>query len=376
MGGRIWREYNPYLLGCVLVLLTISVISVYSATLNSLTAYGTPLSVLFPRHLINIAVGLVAMTALTFLDYRTLGSLALPLYLASVLALALVLVLGRVSEGAQSWLVVGTRTIQPSEFAKLGVMISLAAYWVLFEERRQHWLVQLGALVLIGIPMLLVLLQPDLGTSVVFGIIWLCMAWGAGIRWWHLLLLLLLAMPVGWVGWHAVLDSEQQSRLLTFYWLINDPQRVDPNEGYNIIQSLNAIRAGGLFGVGFTSGLLSQGNYIPVQYSDFLFAVIAEELGFAGAAVLIVFQALLLWLILGIALEAGDLLGRLLALGIFGMLLSHTLVNIGMTMSILPVTGLPLPFVSYGGSFLITSLAAIGLLQSIRLYRHRITFYH
>ncbi len=375
MGGRIWREYNPFLLGCVLVLLTISVFSVYSATLNSITAYGTPLHILFPRHLINMTIGLGVMGALTFLDYRTLASLAVPLYVGSVAVLALVLVVGRVSEGAQSWFVIGTRTLQPSEFAKLGVMLALAAYWAGFEEQRQHWLVQLGGLVLIAIPVVLVLLQPDLGTSVVFLAVWLCMAWGAGLRWWHLLLLVLIALPVGWVGWHTVLDSEQQSRLLTFYWLISDPQRVDPNEGYNIIQSLHAIRAGGLFGVGFTSGLLSQGNYIPVQYSDFLFAVIAEEFGFVGAAALIVFQALLLWLTLNIALEAGDLFGRLVALGIFGMLLSHTLVNIGMTMSILPVTGLPLPLVSYGGSFMITALAAIGLLQSIRLYRHWITFY-
>ena len=112
-----------------------------------------------------------------------------------------------------------------------------------------------------------------------------------------------------------------------------------------------------------------------MQYTDFLFAVIAEELGFVGGTVLILFQALLLWLTLNIAHEAGDLFGRLLALGIFGMFLSHMVVNIGMTMSILPVTGLPMPFVSYGGSFMITSLAAIGLLQSIRLYRHRLTFY-
>lgn len=375
MGGRIWREYNPFLLGCVAILLVISVVAVYSATLNSMTAYGTPLSVLFPRHLINIAVGVLVMIWLTLLDYRTLASLAIPMYIGSVAILGAVLLLGQVSEGAQSWLVLGTRTLQPSEFVKLALMIVLAAYWAALEDRRQHWLVQAGALVLMSGPMLLVLVQPDLGTTVVFAVIWLCMAWGAGIRWWQLATVIILTVPAAWFGWNEVLNDYQHTRLLTFYWLLNDPQQVDPDAAYNIIQSLNAIRAGGLFGAGFTEGLLSQGNYIPVQYTDFLFAVIAEELGFVGGTVLILFQALLLWLTLNIAHEAGDLFGRLLALGIFGMFLSHMLVNIGMTMSILPVTGLPMPFVSYGGSFMITSLAAIGLLQSIRLYRHRLTFY-
>lgn len=375
MGGRIWREYNPFLLGCVAILLVISVFAVYSATLTSITAYGTPLRVLFPRHLINIGVGVLAMIGLTLLDYRTLASLAIPMYIGSVVILVIVLLLGRVSEGAQSWLVLGTRTLQPSEFVKLALMLVLAAYWTALEDRRQHWLVQAGALCLMSGPMLLVLVQPDLGTTVVFAVIWLCMAWGAGMRWWQLAVVACLSVPLAWFGWHEVLDDFQHTRLLTFYWLLTDPQQVDPDAAYNIIQSLNAIRAGGLFGAGFTHGLLSQGNYIPVQYTDFLFAVIAEELGFVGGTVLILFQALLLWLTLNIAREAGDLFGRLLALGIFGMFLSHMLVNIGMTMSILPVTGLPMPFVSYGGSFMITSLAAIGLLQSIRLYRHRLTFY-
>jgi rod shape determining protein RodA len=140
------------------------------------------------------------------------------------------------------------------------------------------------------------------------------------------------------------------------------------------VQSLNAISSGGMFGAGLTNGVLSQGNYIPVQYSDFIFAVVGEEMGFAGGALLLVMLTLLLWIILTIVDDARDLFGRLIAVGIFGMLLSHILINIGMAMSILPVTGLPLPFISYGGSFTITTLAAMGLLESIRMRRRRIVF--
>jgi rod shape determining protein RodA len=234
--------------------------------------------------------------------------------------------------------------------------------------------VQLGSLILAGVPLLLVLLQPDLGTGLVFACIWLTMAWGAGIRLHHLLLLAIVAVPVLLLGWDHVLDSEQKSRLLTFYWLLTNPSQVDPNDGYNIIQALNAIGSGGLFGSGLTNGLLSQGNYIPVQYSDFIFAVIGEEMGFVGAVVMLTFQTVLLWLVLSTVQEARDTFGRLIALGIFGMLLSHVTINVGMSMSVLPVTGLPLPFISYGGSFTITTLVAIGLLQSIRMHRRPIVF--
>jgi rod shape determining protein RodA len=374
MDFRLWRDFNFFLLGCVLVLLSISLLSVYSATLTAMTAFGTPLDILFPRHVGNILLGLVAMILIAVLDYRLLSGLTVPLYVITVLLLLVVLVSGTITTGAQSWLALGTRTVQPSEFAKLLIIVALAAYWARFEEQRTSWLVQLGGLILAGVPLLLVLAQPDFGTAMVFGFIWLTMAWSAGIRWYHLLVLACIALPVILLGWEYVLNAEQQSRLSTFYWLLNDPARVDPNDGYNIVQSLNAISSGGMFGTGLTNGVLSQGNYIPVQYSDFIFAVVGEEMGFAGSALLLAMLALLLWIILTIVDDARDLFGRLIAVGIFGMLLSHIVINIGMAMSILPVTGLPLPFISYGGSFTITTLAAMGLLESVRMRRRRIVF--
>lgn len=374
MENRLWREFNFFLLFCVLALLGISLVSVYSATLNAMTAYGTPMQVLFPRHVANILIGLMIMAIITLLDYRLLSGLARPFYIGVIAVLATVLVVGKISEGAKSWIEIGTRTLQPSEIAKLIIIIVLAAYWSRFEEQRERWSVQLGSLVIIGIPLLLIFIQPDFGTAMVFGAIWLTMAWSAGIRWQQLLILLLIAVPVAFIGWEYMLSDYQHTRLLTFYWLMTDPSKVDPNDGYNIMMSLNAIGSGGLFGAGLTHGLLSQGNHIPVQYSDFIFAVISEEMGFMGAIVLLMFYLLLLWLTLSIAGRARDTFGRLIAIGIFGMILSHMVINIGMTMSMMPVTGLPLPLISYGGTFTITILAAIGLLESITMRWRKITF--
>ena len=375
MEQRYWREYNWPLLVCVLALLTIGIMGVYSATLNAVTEAGLPLNRIFPTHVINIGIGLLAMSLMTLLDYRLLSSLARPIYLITVPVLALVLVIGRISEGAQSWLAFGTRTFQPAEFAKLALIIALAAYWSRFEERRRaDWLVQFGGLALAALPLLLVLIQPDLGSAVVFGMIWLTMAWAAGMRWYHLLMILALAAPIGIAGWMFVLDDYQKDRLLTFYWLLVDPTRVDFNTGYNIIQALSAISSGGMFGEGLTHGMFSQGNYVPVQHSDFIFAVIGEELGFIGALVLLAFQTMLLWQALSVAGRAGDSFGRLIAVGVFGMSFSHVLINVGMNLSLLPVTGLPLPLISHGGSFMITVLAAIGLLQSVAMRWRRLSF--
>lgn len=376
MEARRWREYNWPLLVCVLVLLFIGVLAVYSATLTALAGNGMPLSTLFPRQLVSIGIGLALMVAATLVDYSLLSSLARPIYLGVIVLLAAVLVIGRISEGAQSWIALGQRTFQPSELAKLALILALAAYWQQFEGSRSSWPVQIGALVIAGVPLALVLLQPDLGTGLVIGIIWLVMAWGAGVRPSQLIALALLAAPVLYLAWtrDELLDAEQRSRLLTFYYLLTDRTKVDYNDSYNVIQALSAIGQGGWFGAGLTRGIFSQGNYVPVQHTDFIFAVIGEEMGFLGGVVLITFQALLLWQTLSVAAVARDSFGRLIALGVFGMLFAHVLINVGMNMSLLPVTGLPLPFISSGGSFMITVLVAVGLLQSIALRRRKLVF--
>jgi rod shape determining protein RodA len=376
MGTLRWREYNWPLLVCVTVLLLISGLAVYSATLTAVTVNGVALRAIYPNHLVNMAVGLGVMAAVTLFNYQLLSSLARPLYLAAVALLLAVLVIGRISEGAQSWIALGTRTFQPSEVAKLALIVTLAAYWQRFEGRAGSWAVQLGGLVIAAMPAALVLVQPDLGSAIVIGAIWLIVAWGAGLRVSQLAALALVTLPAAYVAWtsEVLLDDYQKRRLLSFYFLLTEPARADFNDSYNVVQALGAISQGGWFGAGLTRGLFSQGNYVPVQHTDFIFAVIGEEMGFLGGVVLVTFQGLLLWQALTIAGQARDTFGRLMALGVFAMLGCHVLINIGMNMSLLPVTGLPLPFVSHGGSFMITVLAAVGLLQSIALRRHKLVF--
>ncbi|EFO79367.1 cell cycle protein [Oscillochloris trichoides DG-6] len=374
MEVRRWRDYNWPLLGCVAVLLIIGLLALHSATLTAVTFNGVPLRTIFPRQIVYIIVGLVLMLGATLLDYRLLSSLSRPIYIVVVALLAVVLLIGRVSEGAQSWIALGERTFQPSEAGKLALMLALGAYWSRHEGQTDHWLVQLGSLFILLPPMVLVLIQPDLGSAIVYATIWLVMAWGAGMRWSQLLILSILALPLGLVAWEHVLDEYQHVRLMTFYYLLTDMSKVDPDAGYNVIQALSAISSGGWVGTGLTRGLFSQGNYVPVQHTDFIFAVVGEELGFVGGLVLIIFEALLLWQALTIAEQSSNLFGRQLALGVFAMIFAHVLINIGMNLSLLPVTGLPLPFVSAGGSFMITVLVGVGLLQSIALRRKRLAF--
>ncbi|MGC8952550.1 FtsW/RodA/SpoVE family cell cycle protein [Chloroflexus sp.] len=374
MDTRRWRDVDWAIIGSVVVLLVFGGLALHSATLNAVAGNGLPLRPIFERQLIYIVVGLIAMVAMMVFDYRLLSSLARPLYIGIVCLLAAVLVIGRVSEGARSWIAIGERTFQPAELSKLVLILALATYWQRYADRGGSWLVQAGGLVIAAVPMALVFVQPDLGTSLVMASIWLAIAWGGGMRLSQLGLLFAAFIPFAWVAWHYVLDDYQQIRLSTFYYLLTNPAAVDFNAAYNVIQALNAIGAGGLTGAGLTRGLFSQGNYVPVQHTDFIFAVVGEELGFIGGTVLIVFLAILLWQTLTVAAKARDQFGRLIALGVFGMLFSHTLINLGMNMSLLPVTGLPLPFVSAGGSFMVTTLAAVGLVQSIHMRHRQIAF--
>ena len=232
---RSWRSFNYTLLGCVVVLIAFSLAMVYSATANVPYTQGY-----FSRHIVNIIVGTIVMVLLTVLDYHAFEAWVLPLYLATLGALGVVLAIGQVSSGAQSWLDFGIRTFQPSEPAKILVIVALAAFWARAERDAGTWRIFVLSLVLAGIPTLLVFIQPDFGTAMVLSSIWILMAWNARSRWWHLLILALASLPVGWYGWNEILQDYQRTRLLIFI----DPLRFDPDlkEGaWNIIQALTAI---------------------------------------------------------------------------------------------------------------------------------------
>lgn len=378
MGRHRWRDYNFYLLGSVIVLIGFSLLMVYSTMVgkNAVSYTG------FYKHLSWLAIGAVGMMAFTLFDYHNLQVLAPLFYVFMLALLAIVFVTGIAREGAQSWVGTAALSFQPSEPAKLMLIIVLAAWWNRQADRRSSWLTLAVSLLLAGLPLVMVLLQPDFGTAMVMGFVWLAMAWGAGLRWTQILALGIVAIPILFFGWNHALKEYQKGRLLAFTMtedklaLIADPKVREAVKAayYNLNQSKVAIGNGGLLGQGWTQGTQSQLNFLPVQYTDFIFAVTGEELGFLGATLLLGFLCFVMWQAVNTAVHARETFGRLIAIGIAALIFIHTLENVGMNMGVMPITGIPLPFISFGGSFTITLLTAVGLLQSIEIRRRRHVF--
>ena len=302
-------------------------------------------------------------------DYKMLQGYGNRLYIFNLIMLLAVMVAGHSALGAQRWIQLGPITLQPSEFSKVIMIVCLAG---ILEERvgKLNTASDLLPVALyVGVPFLLVLKQPDLGTSLVFIAIFFGMIFVCGIRL-KLLFGIFTAgvamMPILW----QFLKDYQKMRIMVFL----DPN-VDPlGSGYHIIQSKIAIGSGRLFGKGLFQGTQSQVNFLPENHTDFIFAVVGEELGFVGAAFLLLLYLILLWRGVQIAKDASDMFGRLLATGITSMLAFHVLVNVGMTTGIMPVTGIPLPLMSYGISSLTTNLLAVAILLNIHLRKQKLLF--
>ena len=314
-------------------------------------------------------VNIVLILVMLKFDYRVLGSLGNALYAINLLMLIAVMFVGHSALGAQRWIQLGPFNVQPSEFAKLIMIISLAHLLDSRTEKLKSVWDLLPVFAFVIVPFLLVLKQPDLGTSLVFLAILLGMVFAAGIDGKLLLKLVgaaLAVMPVFWL----FLKDYQRSRLTVFL----DPN-VDPlGAGYHIIQSKIAIGSGQLFGKGLFNGTQSQLNFLPENHTDFIFAVVGEELGFVGVVVILMLYFLLLYRGVKTAQKARDNFGMLLAAGITSMMAFHVLVNVGMTIGIMPVTGIPLPLLSYGVSSLTTNLFSIGILLNIQSRQQKLMF--
>jgi rod shape determining protein RodA len=362
-----WRHLDPILVVAALGLVALGCAAVYSSTVAELRGQGLPGDALLRRQLLNLAVAVVGMLAVTTFDYRRLQSIAPFAYGGMVAMLGLVLTpLGSTTNGAQSWFDIGSFQFQPSELAKIVVIVGLAA---VLGQGEEFTLRRLGlALGLVGIVGAEILLQPDFGTFMVFAAILLgaMLVGGVPVRW---LVVLVLVGGIAAVGMFQldVLKDYQKQRLTAFI----NPQSDVSGRGFswNYRQSLIAVGSGGLTGKGYLKGPQTNLNYVPEQHTDFIFTVIAEELGFAGAGLLLVLYGLLLWRGLRIAALARDRLGVLLAGGVVSMLIFQAFVNVGMTLGIMPITGIPLAFVSYGGSSLIASFLAVGLLLNVHMRR-------
>ncbi len=316
--------------------------------------------------LANILIGIFFMN----FDYRGLQPYGKRLYIFNLVMLLAVMLFGHAALGAQRWLQLGPISIQPSEFSKLIMIICLAS--VLDEKVGALNSLQdlLPVAVYIGVPFLLVLKQPDLGTSLVFMAIFLGMVLVCGINLRMLLGIFVVgiaAMPILW----NFLKDYQKMRITVFL----DPN-VDPlGSGYHIIQSKIAIGSGMLFGKGLFEGTQSQLNFLPENHTDFIFAVVGEEFGFIGAVILLTLYLIVMLRGIQIAREARDTFGRLLAVGITSMLAFHVLVNVGMTTGIMPVTGIPLPLMSYGISSLTTNIMAIAILMNIHMRKNKLVLF-
>jgi len=358
MSLNAWKRLDWPLLIAVLLLVFLGAAMIDSATVNSpgLEGYAR-------RHLIFAAMGVILLMAIASFDYRLWGGLQWPLYVVGIAILMLVDATGQVRGGAQRWLNLGVVEVQPSELTKGILLIVLSNYLAAYQRTidRLSTLVQYAVFVIP--PLALIYIQPDLGTSISVVFLAAGLVFVAGLPWRYMLglaVMSILSFPVIW----ASLDDYMRQRVLVFLNPSSDPQAV-----YNVRQALIAVGSGGLVGKGYKLGTQSQLHFLRVRHTDFIFPVIAEELGFLGGTLVIVLFTFVIYRLMRISLSARDMFGRLLAAGVALMLFFQVFVNIGMNVGLLPVTGIPLPFVSYGGSHLVTTLALIGLAESVYAYR-------
>lgn len=348
-----------------LILLT-GVLTIFSATYNEAGGSGIPL---YLKQTGWIIVGLLFFFAGATIDYQTIAKYAYHLYLISLVLLVLVMVIGRSGFGAQRWLSVGGFSFQPSELAKLATVLAVTRYFSDYPARYGYTVRELlfpG--IIIAIPVLLVLKQPDLGTALVITFVSLILIYLVRIRsrfFGITMLIGIMVFPFVWQLFWTSLKEYQKTRLLTFI----DPTADPKGTGYHIIQSKIAVGSGGFWGKGLFQSTQSHLNFLPARHTDFIFAVFAEEWGFIGLVVLMfLYLGLITWG-LDVAIKARDRLGMLMGSSLVGIFSCYCLINTGMTLGIVPVVGIPLPLMSYGGTSLITTLFSLGILFNIRKKR-------
>ncbi len=362
------HHIDAVLVVAALALSGIGLVAIFSAKLHTLTVQGLPTTLYLNRQLAALVIGIVVMAVVALIDYRRLQSYAAVMYAGSIILLIAVLTpLGTEIGGSQRWMVLGPLQLQPSEVAKFAVLVAVAA--LLAEANRTPGIGEVGLALLIGVvPIGLVFIQPDLGTALVF--VWLVgallLVGGAKAR--YLVTLAVAGMAGFVVALQTELIQDYQVRRLTAFLYASDPALAQ-GPAYHTRQSLIAVGSGQLSGKGLFQGTQTALAYVPENHTDFIFTVIGEEFGFVGSAVVVALFAVVVWRAMRIAAHAKDLFGTLLASGVAAVLALQVFVNIGMTVGIMPVTGLPLPFVSYGGTSLIVWLAMIGLLVNVHMRR-------
>jgi len=362
---RMWKQVDWLLLAVMFLLQLIGLVVLASATYYSGWVKVT-------RQVVWMVVGVCAFVFALRNDYHLWARWSIWIYWLNLLLLVMVMLFGHEQYGAQRWLRLGSITLQPSEFAKAALIITLASF---IAEHRENLLTDFRTFVRTGLhalpPLVLVFLQPDLGTSLVLIAIWLGVAFFAKVPMRWLLATVLVGLTLFGIGWRKdVIKDYQKQRLIAFI----DPYSRANKEGYHIIQSKLAIGSGGLTGKGLFRGRMGKLGFVPAQHTDFIFTVVGEEGGFVLTSTVVVLFATLLWRLLTIMVETENAFGGLILAGIFCFFVAHIFINIGMTIGLMPITGLPLPFFSLGGSNLLVCYFLLGVAQSVAARRKRLVF--
>lgn len=357
-----WKQKLQAMHGGILLVIALlclwGLVMQYSASGGDWRVFALP-------QLIRTVMGLVLMVAIVLVPTPLLLRSSYLLYGGCVLLLVIVEMMGIIGMGAQRWIGVGAFNIQPSELMKLGIILALAKYFHgATMEGARHYLLLVVPLCLALVPMGLILKQPNLGTATIVGVISFTLCFLAGIRWYYFagaITAVAGAIPIA----YQFLHDYQKRRVMTFL----NPDADPLGAGYNIIQSKIAIGSGGLLGKGLLKGSQGQLDFLPEKQTDFIFTMLAEEMGFLGACGLMLLYALLIGFAMLLAVRCRHRFGRLVAGGVAALLFIHILINMAMVMGMIPVVGVPLPFMSYGGSFLLTTLMACGLLMHVYINR-------
>jgi len=357
---RKFLQLDWIMLLAVFLLLAVGFLTLYS--ISTVDNKFNPGNII--RQSVALAIGLSAMFFLAFYDYRILNLQSVKLYFSGVIALLILLILGTTVRGTTGWIGFSKFNVQPVEIVKVIMIIFLASFLSKKKNEQGDFLKIVASTFLVGAPVFLILFQPDFGSSLVIMGTWIGMLLVSGINR-KSVLALFIFLAVLASGGYFLLKDYQKDRLATFL----DPQNDPLGRGYNVIQSMVAVGSGGIFGKGLGHGSQSQLNFLPEKHTDFIFAVLSEELGILGAGIVLILLGIIIWRLKEAARLARDNFGYLIAVGIMEMFLIQVTVNIGMNMGIAPVTGVPLPLLSYGGSSLVCILAALGLAQNVYLRR-------
>lgn len=362
------KNTDYLLLGLAIVLVIFGVIGIYSAGVNSVSAGDE-----YIKQILWFGISIVILAIVWAIDYNVLGIIGFVFYPIFLVLLILVLFTPKIN-GASSWFNLGFFQFQPSEIMKIVYILTLAKFleYVLSKDKKaiNKWYNVLVSVGLAAIPVFLIILQPDFGTAMAFLFITFFMLFKAKLNYKYIFVIILLLIIIAPIIYLFFLGEYQQERILVFL----DPTRDPLGRGYNAIQSIMAVGSGMVFGTGLTNGTQTQFGYLPVKSTDFIYSVISEELGFIASFGILVIFVLMLFRILKISETAKDKLGSFISIGIFGMIFFHLVENIGMTIGLMPITGVPLPFVSYGGSSLLTNFIALGLVLNVSARRQKSLF--